>query len=159
LLVGYQLQTGSSELKALSAVVFPSTPPAPQPKPVPAGQCVETERGFRRAITNCDQRMNESSCVVDICSTRLSIPGIIDPILNTTIVQGIDTSNKNIIVSCEESCKSKRCIFDGLQTSRLFYGSYTNITFLNFIFTNGFHPNEGGAIQFDCHLDRLLVRE
>jgi hypothetical protein len=42
-----------------------------------------------------------------------------------------------------------RCIIDGQGVSRMFYGSSCNFTVQNFIFTNGFHRDEGGSIKAD----------
>jgi Hint module len=36
-----------------------------------------------------------------------------------------------------------------MSKSRLFYGSYTNATFYNFIFADGFHTNEGGSMMME----------
>jgi Hint module len=90
--------------------------------------------------------MNEPSCLIDICSLRVPIaPHTVGN--GTEKAHGIDISNKNILFQCDGDCSSKRCILDGSSTSRLFYGSYTNITLVNFMLVNGYHPNEGGSIK------------
>jgi Hint module len=150
LVVGFQIKK-SYKVKE-TGVIFPATPPAPTSLPTPGSGsiCIETEQELKRAVKSCNQRVNESSCLIDICSIHLSIHGASTSSgMNETKYQGIDTSNKNIMLRCEASCPGKRCILDGLSTTRLFYGSFTNITFLNFIFTNGYHPTDGGAMKFD----------
>jgi Hint module len=142
---------GPKEEYKQTGVTFPKSPPPPDPLPKPQPFCVETEQDLIKAITYCDSKLNEPSCLIDICSIRLPILGNISTLKNTnnTIKHGIDISNKNIIFSCEKTCPRKRCILDGASVSRIFYGSYTNITFLNFIFVNGYHPLDGGAIKVE----------
>jgi hypothetical protein len=61
----------------------------------------------------------------------------------------IDISNKNIYLRCDQDCAPKQCILDGSSITRLFYGSNTNIAFLDFIFANGFHTIDGGSIRLE----------
>jgi Hint module len=126
-----------------SGVVFPPMPPAPVPTPKSQARCVLTTKDLIMAVKDCDKRMNETSCLIDICSNRLRMSE------SSSSYEGIDVSNKNIYLSCEQECAPKRCIVDGLGITRLFYGSNTNVTFLNFIFANGFHPHNGGGIKLE----------
>jgi Hint module len=130
-----------------TGVVFPVTPPAPAPAPLPnpQGKCVFMTKELTKAVNGCDKSMNETSCLIDICSNRLSLSASNLSSSN----KGIDISNKNIYLRCDQECAPKRCILDGSGITRLFYGSNTNITFLNFIFANGFHPDNGGAIKVE----------
>jgi hypothetical protein len=87
--------------------------------------------------------MNETSCLIRVCSYRLQTSD------SSSSYNGTDISNKNIYLQCDQVCVPKRCIVDGSGITRLFYGSNTNIAFVNFIFANGFHPIEGGAIKLE----------
>lgn len=69
--------------------------------------------------------------------------------MNSISRDGINVSNKNIFLNCQKLCPTKRCIIDGLGKSRMLYGSGYNLTILNFIFINGFHPDDGGSIRGD----------
>jgi Hint module len=149
--------TSSSSGYKETGVVFPKKPPAPAPTPkeecVPTTKdlrkavefcdgCVLTTKGLRKAVEDCDSGTNET-CLIDICSNRLPMSA------SSSSRKGIDLSNKNIYLRCDQQCAPKRCIFDGLGITRLFYGSNANITFLNFIFANGFHESNGGAIKLE----------
>jgi Hint module len=126
-----------------TGVVFPVTPPAPALTPKPETECVVTTQELRKAVNNCYNGMNETLCLINICNNRLLMPAA------SISSKGIDLSNKNIYLRCDQECAPKRCILDGSSITRLFYGSNTNITFLNFIFANGFHPDSGGAIKLE----------
>jgi Hint module len=139
------LQEGYQEDYKTTGVNFPETPPPSEPiQAEPQPECIESESALREVVKNCKRKMNETSCLLDICSIRLPITGG-----NTSSSHGLDISNKNIVLSCEKTCPKKRCILDGLGRSRLFYGSNTNITFLNFVFMNGYHPYDGGSIKLE----------
>jgi hypothetical protein len=127
-----------------SGVIFPMSPPTPvlvNPPREPECVCVYTRSDLTEAVKICNPTMDGPSCRIDICSTRLTMTG--------TNNNGVDISNKNIVLVCDASCPAKRCILDGLGFSRFFYGSNTNVTFINFIFFNGFHPNNGGSIKIE----------
>jgi Hint module len=143
----------SDEAIQASGVIFPITPPPPKgnsPNRQPI--CVATRRELRNEVRNCEHKMNEPSCLIDVCSTKLPI---VDQA--STDVNGLDISTKNIVFNCEESCVSKRCIIDGMGISRMFYGSYTNITFQNFVFANGYHTNDGGSMKMENNSIVTLV--
>jgi Hint module len=129
-----------------TGIVFPKTPPE-QPitrKPQPQEVCVFTTKELTKTVKDCNKSMNETSCLIDICSNRILIAAP-----TNSSYKGIDLSNKNIYLRCDQECAPKRCILDGSGITRHFYGSNTNITFVNFIFANGFHPTDGGAIKLE----------
>jgi Hint module len=132
-----------------AGVNFPARPPDPSvlsgPRPT---ICVASDLDFRKEIKRCKQTMNDVSCQIEVCRFILPEKGSNVSVFNTSNNNGIDITNMNIIFSCEESCLSK-CVFDGWGRYRLFYGSSANVTFYNFIFSNGLHPTNGGAIKVE----------
>jgi Hint module len=122
-----------------SRVRYPTTPPPPPPTPTPGpqGVCVKDETDFRDAIRTCDNVL----CAIEVCQPGMSIT---DAFNNG---KGVEVSHKSLVISCQRTTTSERCILDGLKKSSLFYGSNTNIKFQNFIFANGINANAGGAIQ------------
>jgi hypothetical protein len=132
----------SSDYKG-TGIIFPNSPPPMQYSQTPQPICVETEQQLIKQVKTCDKRMNEPSCLIDICAVRLRVSSSKDSVLNNTDYSGIDLSNKNIVFYCEKGSPTKRCILDGKGFSRMFYGSSVNVTFVNFIFVNGVHPVAG----------------
>jgi Hint module len=131
----------TSDIVVESGVIFPQNPQQQIDTPGPTPQCVMSEKDLMKEVTNCDKTMNETSCLIDICSIHL--------VINRSEHKGIDLSHRNMIIGCEQTCPGKRCIIDGLGKTRLFYGSYMNVTFFNIIFINGYHYEEGGSMKMD----------
>jgi Hint module len=112
--------------------------PSPSNKLAKAPTCISTENELRQAVSDCGKNGSGLACTIDICQSTLHV--------NNSSKTSIDISNKNIILGC--SCLTNRCILDGMNSSRIFYGSRTNFTAQNVIFANGFHPEDGGSIKF-----------
>jgi Hint module len=97
------------------------------------------------SVNNCTRAFQLVPCQIDVCSKILYIPPMFTN--ETSIQHGIDVSNKTILFECLLASAADRCILDGSSSTRLFYGSNTNVTFNNFIFRNGFDAESGGAIK------------
>jgi hypothetical protein len=108
-------------------------------KPTQQKNCVNNQNEWQEAVNNYSNVMAGKSCTIDVCPVRL--------FLDNSSVNGINLSNQNIVSNCQKSCPKMRCIIDGQGVSRMFYGSRCNLTFQNFILTNGFHRYEGGSIK------------
>jgi hypothetical protein len=122
----------------ISNVNLQSSPPPQTKKPKKQPSCVATSNELQEAVNNCVMTTVGKSCNIDACEGRLQI--------NTSSREGINISNKNIILNCQILCPTKRCVIDGLGKYRMFYGSGYNLTVQNFIFINGFHRSTGGSI-------------
>jgi Hint module len=134
-----------------TGVVFPAPVPSPEPEPQPTPQekCIYERNELVQAVNSCMENVNETSCRIDICSIEL--------LISSASRQAIDISNKNILLRCDNECGTKRCILNGSGTTRMFYGSNTNITFLNIIFANGFHVDNGGAIKLENNSNATMI--
>ena len=124
------------------------SPPPQKKKPAPL-TCITTGNELNEAVTNCDEKTIGKVCSIDICGGRLR--------MNSSSINGVNISNKNIILNCQKVCPTKRCVLDGLSKSRFFKGSICNLTVQNRIFMNGFHPLTGGSIWADKNSSITIV--
>jgi hypothetical protein len=106
LLVAFYDEASTYKYK-LTGVVFPESPPGPVPLPMPPAECVYATKELIRAVKYCDNTMNEPSCLINICRNRLPILVSNSDVVNNSSHNGIDLSNKNILIRCDKECVTK----------------------------------------------------
>jgi Hint module len=120
--------------------VFPSTDRSL------ATSCIMSCADLRRKVAECDKNPRaRPSCRISVCTQTITCPKR----TRSVVYDPIDLSGKAIIFDCVLNCTTQKCEIDGGGNNQLFSGSYANVQFNNFNFTNAI----GGAIQLTGGLD------
>jgi hypothetical protein len=116
-------------------------------------KCVTSSAGLQKAVQSAGSKSSSTPTRIKICTKKINLgkysrllqySNTSDRILYNNVTDGIDLTNKNIILYCR--WKRRRCTLDGRGLTRHFYGSNTAVTFGNIKFVNGYHANAGGAL-------------
>jgi hypothetical protein len=120
----------------------------------------ETKKRRKLATSKCVKTASQlksqtqKSSKVTVCTERVRLGSTArrlqqqGRLLQSNISNGIDISNKNLIVTCRLR-RQRQCILDAEGLTRIFHGSNTTVEFRNLKFANGYHPNSGGALQLE----------